>query len=142
MTIIEAIHSAVKEGMTVFDYSPDGDEVSALFQKLVGKKGKVTSIRPTTKTISLDNITGDKHIDVLYMNVQGKTLPFLGGSEEVLKRDRPIVFIVVDKDIIQEHGYDTKDIRDFMISAGFMNMRLDKGQYAFTYEHHPSRVLL
>lgn len=142
MNAVETIQSAIKEGMTVFDYSLDTDKVSGLFEKLVGKKGNVISIKPNTKTVAIDNILVDMHIDVIYINIYAKTLPFLGGAEDALRRDRPIVFIVVNKNVIQKHGYSIRDIKDFMLSVGYMNLKLAEDYYAFTYEYEPNRVLL
>lgn len=141
--MLKAIRNAVRKDMTVFDYSPMDDKYSSHFQELVGKKGKVISIVPNSKTVSLDSVLENTHVDIIYANIQGKTLPFMGAAEDVFKRDRPITFITIDKySLPSKHGYSIKDIRDFMLSVGYMNMKLARDSYVFTYEHHPSKVLL
>ena|ERR1039458_9689022 len=130
MILNKAFHSAIKEGMTVFNCS---STVSAelVFKDLVGKKGKVIT------GMTVDNETP---VDVIYINAGYKTLSVLKRFEEALTLSRPNVFISVE--ILNSYTFTIKDILNYMISIGYMNLKLDKGQYAFTYEYHPSKVLL
>lgn len=129
MDLNSALHSAIKEGMTVFICS---NLVSPqIFEELVGSQGKVIGGMP---------VKNDVDMDVLFVSAEYSTLSMLKRAEEALTLSRPIVFVSVR--ILKSYTYSMKDILDYMISIGYMNMKLGSGQYVFTYEHHPSTVLL
>jgi|ERR1039458_1075565 hypothetical protein len=130
MTLNEAFQSAIKEGMTVYNcsllISPN-----AIFRDLVGKRGNV---------ITSMSVNNDVALDILYVNAGDKTLSVLKRAEEALALSRPIVFVSVK--VLKTYTFSIKDILDYMISIGYMNLRLEGSAYAFTYEFEPSRVLL
>jgi hypothetical protein len=130
MTLNEAFRSAIKEGMTVFNcsllISPN-----SIFRDLVGKRGRVLT------DMTVDNNTV---LDILYVNAGHKTLSVLKRAEDALMLNRPIVFVSVK--VLKSYTFSRKDILDYMISVGYMNLRLEDNAYAFTYEFEPSRVLL
>jgi hypothetical protein len=130
VTLNEAFRSAIKKGMTVYNCSSLVSS-EAVFKDLVGRYGIV--ITGTT-------VDDDLAMDVLYISVGPKTLSVLKRGERALTLNRPIVLVSVK--VLKSYAFSRKDILDYMISLGYMNMRLEGDNYAFTYEYEPQGVLL
>lgn len=93
----------------------------------------------------LDDIVGGYHVDVINIDVEGAELNVLHGAEELLRRDRPVIFASLHRESIKPYGYSVRDVEDYMVSLGYYYERLAEDHEIhtiFTYGEEPRGILL
>lgn len=92
----------------------------------------------------LDNIfheLGMLHLDLVKIDVEGYELHVLKGGERTLRMYKPILFIEVDNDHLQAHGYSAVELIGFLKELGYnsivkaSNLQPLDAHYDFTHCH-------
>ncbi len=63
--------------------------------------------------------TGVVRVDVIKVDVEGFELAVLKGSEDVLRRDRPLLFVELDDDNLLENGTSARALIDWLKGLGY-----------------------
>jgi hypothetical protein len=149
-TKVKMLHNAVKEDMNILDYSYDNKNNAIFFDKLTEGNAKIISANPNMRISAIKRLFEDTHIDIVHIHANNETPVFLAMVKAMLRRDHPIVFVSIDRKKIKP-SYDTfiDYVKSFMVSVGYRSMYIGRSpgmetpsDYVFTYEYHPSKVIL
>ena len=61
-----------------------------------------------------------KKVDVIKIDVEGFEEAVLRGSEDIIRRDRPVMFIELDDDNLLENGGSARSLIGFVESLGYL----------------------
>ena len=83
-----------------------------------------------TSVTTLDSIFADSHepkVNLLKADGEGWELRILRGAEQVIRKDKPIMFIEVNEGALNRQGSTEKELLDFITSLGYRIEPTDSG---------------
>ncbi len=75
-------------------------------------------VRIATLAAALDG-TGAQHVDMIKIDVEGFEQGVLEGSEPIIRRDRPVLFVELDDDNLRENGTSARSLIRYIGELGY-----------------------
>lgn len=108
-----------KTGKCTFYSHPNRDQAKdGLYDTKRGEK--TVAIEVETKKLDVWwEESGRLHVDVIKMDTEGAELMILNGAEELLKHQKPVIFLEIEPSNLKVYPYNEVDIVQFLIKHGY-----------------------
>lgn len=120
----QILHIPIKQSGSIgFGLSSLGTHQSTYFDDMIHEEISLTT---------LDNFAkqhGITKIDFIKIDIEGHEMHMLQGAEQILKRDKPVIYMECDDNMLISHGYQTKDIFDYLAQFDYDIIHQDSVNY-------------
>jgi FkbM family methyltransferase len=76
------------------------------------------------KSKTIDSLFADKKISLLKIDVDGHEIDVLKGAKEVIRKQKPIIFLEFAPKIMKDIGLAPNEITEFLKEAGYNNIKI------------------
>lgn len=118
---IQAIVTSISGNYVLMD-PDDGIGSATCYFQLVEQQSHKLSDSQELPCIALDDwwkTVNQPQISLIKVDVEGADLNVLNSAREIIKRDKPIIFVEINAKALSRYGHSAKDVEDFLLSFGY-----------------------